>query len=55
MENKRLQLSMMCYYQINHKTAQIPGGDQLAVIVTCVSIIVHSEGPVAMLTVSQRG
>lgn len=50
-----LQLRMLQYKQINHKAAWIPRRDQLDVIVTCVSVIIESEGPVAVLTVAHRG
>lgn len=51
----------MQYKQINRRAAQIPGrvitgaGNQLAAIVTCVSVIVQAEGLVAVLTVAQWG
>lgn len=59
LENKefaaRLQLRTVQYNQINRKAAGIPGRGQLAAIFTCVSVIVHIEGFVAVLTVAQWG
>lgn len=49
----RLQLRMVQYKQNNSKAARIRGRDQLAAIVTCMSVIVQSEGLVAVLTVAQ--
>lgn len=54
----RLQWRMVQCKQMGREAARIPGSGScsaLAAIVTCVSIVVHREGLVAVLAVAQRG
>lgn len=51
----RLQLLVKQYKAITREAACIPSREQLLIILTCVSIIVESEGPVAMVVVAKWG